>query len=201
MFEDSEVSYSYDIEMNNDESVIKYLVDTTYYDQFSAEILSVYVINKDVPIRIIESANIMAQILDRYINLKKNPYAHANLKLYDDYIKLLNINLFQKFSQVHYNHHLEIRKIELILKDCDRALTLNNIRAIYGAVNEYILYKKEVYGRQNNEDGVAFCNDIENTLLKPLLKLGYKLKSKTNVKNNPSLTNINNLSKDELKLT
>ena len=73
MFEDSEVSYAYDIEMNDDKSVIKYLIDSTYYDRFSAEVLGVYIIYNDMPMKIVKDLDKMARILTHYIYVTENP--------------------------------------------------------------------------------------------------------------------------------
>ena len=96
MFDDSDVTYSYDIEMNDDESVFKYLVDSTYYDQFSAEVLGVYVLYDDVPMKITKDLNKMARILDRYLNIEDN----TSLR-YDAVMKILSIlKLIERKDQI-----------------------------------------------------------------------------------------------------
>lgn len=181
--------------IDSNSEVTRFLVDYSYYEEFSPKVLGVYVIFDDAPIKIIEDTQIMSQVMSRFIFLSKNPHSYKNLELNDNFRELMDINLMEKFSQKHYNHHVEIRNIELILERSKKQFSLNNIKLIYNAINEYNQKKKDFYGRQNNEDGIAFCNDIEKTLLKPLKRIGYKLNSKPTKDKE-----INSLSKNELKL-
>ena len=86
----------------------------------------------------------MSQILDHYLFISKNPdfnndkendYQHD--KLINDLTDLLNINLFEKFSQKHYNHHPEIRDIELMLQDASNEISIKSIKNIYNVINNY----------------------------------------------------------------
>ena len=165
---------------DNQGEVAKYLVDSTYYDQFSAEVLGIYVLYDEVPMKIYEDTNKMAQMLHQYLRIKQNPNFN------NTFSELQRINLFNKFSQKHFNHHTELRDIDWMLSDDKKTP-----KALYDSINQYIERKKNFYVRQNNEDGVAFCNDIEKTILKPLIKvIGNGLNEK----------DISSLNKNELKL-
>lgn len=184
----------------NHQRSINYLVDHSYYEEFSAEVLGVYVINDYVPVQIIEDTYRMSQILDHYLYISKNPHANSekNKVLTRNYSDLLNINLFEKFSQKHYNHHPEIRDIELMLEGSSKKLSINSIKNTYSIINNYNQRKKDFYSRQNNSEGVDFCHDIEKTILKPLREIGYKLKT-VSIKDILE-KDINSLDKNELKL-
>ena len=192
----------------NNQRSINYLVDYSYYEEFSAEVLGVYIINDYVPVQILEDTYRMSQILNHYLYISKNPdfnndkendYQHD--KLINDLTDLLNVNLFEKFSQKHYNHHSEIRDIELMLEDGSKKLSINSIKNTYNKINEYNQRKKDFYSRQNNSGGVAFCYDIQNTILNPLRGIGYRLMKPKSVSTEDVLEkDINSLSKKELKL-
>lgn len=192
---------------DNYQRSINYLVDYSYYEEFSAEVLGVYVINDSVPVQILENTYRMSQILDHYLYISKNPNFNKDKvkdkdRLSNDLSDLLNLDLFEKFSQKHYNHHPEIRDIELILEGSSKKLSINSIKNTYRIINDYNERKKNFYSRQNNSDGVAFCYDIENTILKPLRGIGYKLNPKHESVSVKDILekDINSLNKKELKL-
>lgn len=199
LFEENEVSYAYDVEMHTDKSVIKYLVDTSYYERFSADVLGIYVLSSEVPMPILEYTHNMAQILNRFIELKTTTTnKDKQLMLRREFQKVLDINLFEKFSQKYENHHPEIRDISFMLKGGD----FNNIKYLYTSINDYIKRKKDFYSRQNNESAVEFCYDIEKTVLKPIKKIAYRIKNpKVNNGDNFSDKAISNLNMIELKTT
>ena len=157
--------------------VEKYLVDYSYLKEFSPEILGVYVIKGDIPMKIMEDTHTMGQILGRYVVTRSKAQS-------SEYDKLISENLFNKFSHKHYNYHTELRDLDLIIRD-----NKNNLNKLYYKLNEFILKKKDFYLRQNNHDGVAFCNEIEKTVLKILLKLIH----------NDEDREISSMSKIELK--
>ena len=107
---DSKVSYPYDIEMNYDESVEKYLVDSSYYDQFSAEVLGVYIMYNNIPMRITKDLNKMARILDHYINLSGSNLENENNRMIK-FKEIISIDVFNKFCHKYINNHTEMRDI------------------------------------------------------------------------------------------
>lgn len=204
LFEENQVSYAYDVEVHTDKSVIKYLVDTSYYERFSADVLGIYVLSSEVPMPILEYTHNMAQILNRFIELKttttnKDKDKDKQLMLRREFHKVLNINLFERFSKKYENHHPEIRDISYMLKGGD----FNNIKYLYTSINDYIKRKKDFYSRQNNESAVEFCYDIEKTVLKPIKKIAYNMKKKPKVNNGDNFGDkaISNLNMIELKAT
>ena len=196
MFDDSDVSYSYDVEMNDNESVFKYLVDSTYYDQFSAEVLGIYIIYNDVPMKITKDLDKMARILDRYLNIELNKGDNSNNVKNDTLAKILNINLSEKFSKKYLNHQTEIRDIQFKLDGSSKELSRKNITNIYNSINDYLKRKKDFYVRQRNDEGIAFCNQIEKSILIPLERIAAKL----GVRSNYKTIAIKGLNKKELKL-
>lgn len=170
---DSKVSYPYDIEMNDDEYVIKYLADCSYYDQFSAEVVGIYVINKDVPMKIDGDLEEMAKILDHYINLKKDTnlskiVGYGEQVEVDNFKKIVNVDVFAKFCHKYLNNHTEMRHINLILSNTNKYEERYNLNH---KIENYIKKKKEFYLRQNNKEGISFCNEIEKLILNPLGKI------------------------------
>jgi hypothetical protein len=165
MFDDSEISYSYDIEMNNDESVIKYLVDSTFYDQFSAEVLGVYIIYGGIPIIMTKELNQMAQILDHYIYLESSPPITKTKSDIKSLIKTLSIYLDEQLRKRYQDHHTQIREIHLIFKDATDSNIFGTVKSIESLIDK----KKKYYLRQNNEVGISFCNAIQKKILKPLV--------------------------------
>jgi hypothetical protein len=202
MFDDSEVSYSYDIEMNDDESIFRYLVDSTYYDQFSAEVLGVYIIYDDMPMKIVKDLDKMARILDRYLNLKlnKGDRDNSNNVKNDALAKVLNINLSEKFSKKYMDNNNEIRDIQFRLNGSSKELSGKNIKQIHNSISDYLKRRRDFYIRQNNYDGIAFCNQIEKSILIPLERIAAKLVPKVGVRSNYKTIAIKGLNKKELKL-
>lgn len=147
---------------SNESEVEIYFVDYSNFEQFSPEIVGIYVIDDYVPDQISDLAYNMAQLLNQYLFIRENSYADSTLD------KLLNIDLFSKFSQKHYNYHTEIRNVQLMLNDSKK-----NIKNRYSLINKYILKREEYYGRQNNKEGIDFCKDIQKFLLKPMSE-GFK---------------------------
>lgn len=198
MFDDSDVSYSYNIEMNNDESIIKYFVDTSYYDKFLPEVLGVYIMYGGIPISITKDLRRMNEILDHYIDLRegsfqpkinslKNPEME-NLK------KITKVGILNKFSHKYLNNHTEMRAIDIILTDRTRYKDINSIK---NKIENYIFEKKGLYLVQNNKEGVKFCEEIERYLLKPLARASVS--QETHI-NNTTDRPIKSLSKEELNI-
>lgn len=163
----------------DDNKYDKYFVDYTYLAEFNPNILGIYVLNDDIPIKIMEDSNKMAQILGRYIFLRDDINYRSKID------ELLSINFFNKFSQKHFNHFTELRDLDLIKRDNG-----NNADILYYKINEFITKKKDFYERQYNSHGIAFCDDIEKSFLKPLYKINKSDFSKKEIKH---------LSKSELK--
>ena len=172
-------SFSLYSESINENKIEKYIVDYSYLKQFHPHIIGIYVIDGDIPPKITEDIYRMSEILNRYINSKN---------ISSEYEILLDINLFNKFSDKHYNHHTELRDLELIKRDYK-----NNKLALFNQVDKFITKKKDFYIRQNNYGGITFCNDIEKTFLKPLNKFIKDESVNINMKE------ISSLSKSELK--
>lgn len=203
IFDGSEVSYSYDLEMNNDESIIKYFVDSTYYDKYLAEVIGVYIIYNGIPMSISKDLRKMNQILDHYINLR-NGSIQPKLTNEDSEInrlkdremekleKIAKVGIFNKFSNKYQNNHIEMRDIDLFLTDRTRYKDINSIKK---NIENYIYKKKGFYLRQNNKDGVKFCEEIERYVLKPLSMITQK--TYTNVTIEKPLKSS---SKEELKI-
>lgn len=180
---------------DNQGEVAKYLVDSTYYDQFSAEVLGIYVLYDEVPMKIYEDTNKMAQILSRFISLKDNTNTKSD-SLLKEFNTIKKTKLYNRFSQKHMNHHTELRDIGWMLADNKKTP-----KALYNSINQYIERKKDFYARQNNEDGVSFCNDIEKTILKPMIKVIKKIDSKKiKISEDYNKKQISSLNKKELKL-
>jgi hypothetical protein len=180
---------------DNNSEVEKYLVDSTYYDQFSSEVLGIYVLYDEVPIKIYEDTNKMAQILSRFISLKDNTNTKI-VSLPKEFNTIKKTKLFNRFSQKHMNHHIELRDIDWMLAD-DKKMP----KALYDSLNQYIKKKKEYFARQNNEDAEAFFTDIEKTILKPLIKVIQKIESqKIKIREDYNKQQISSLNKKELKL-
>lgn len=190
MFEDNEVSYAYDIQMNKDDSIIKYLVDSTYYDQFSAEILGVYIIYDDIPKRINKDLIRMAEILDHYINLSS-----SNQKNYQKikFKEIISTDVIEEFSSKYIDNYPEMRDINLLLRNVDDYREISNL---FNKLENYINKKKDFYHRQNNKEGISFCKEIEKTILNPLAKINAPTKADVNLSKKP----IKTLSKKELKI-
>ena len=185
------------------QSVVQYFVDYSYYEEYSAELLGVYAINDDVPQQILEDTYRMSQILSHYLFLSKNPNFNNNNeigKLSEDFSEILSEDLFKKFAQKHYNNQSEIRDIGLILHSCNRKLTLQNIRIAHNKVSNYNQKKKDFFSRQNNDDGVNFCYDIENTTLKQLKVIENKYKGMILSTEDILESDIRTLSKKDLKI-
>jgi hypothetical protein len=180
---------------DNNSEVEKYLVDSTYYDQFSSEVLGIYVLYDEVPIKIYEDTNKMAQILSRFISLKDNTNTKI-VSLPKEFNTIKKTKLFNRFSQKHMNHHIELRDIDWMLADDKKTP-----KALYDSLNQYIKKKKEYFARQNNEDAEAFFTDIEKTILKPLIKVIQKIESqKIKIREDYNKQQISSLNKKELKL-
>ena len=168
----------------SDVGVEKFMLDSSYYDNFSPEVIGVYVIDDEVPFKITEDIDKMARIVGQIIYLRNNPNTNSYISEFIiaeveyDLEKLLSLDLFEEFSEKHNNHHIEIRDIELLLEEIERGnltISLDNIRLIYSSINKYVGRKKDFYIRQNNQQGIDFVLDIEKTILIPLRKMGHKL--------------------------
>ena len=191
-----EVLYSYEFEMNTNESVVKYLVDTSYYDQFSAEIKGVYIFYKDLPKSIGKDIFEMARILDRYISLKIGENSlDANNKQLQALKEILNINLINKYSEKFSNNTSELRYLNELLR---KVKSPNEIELLYDKVNRYISQKEDFYGRQSNKEGVAFCKVIKKDILKPLYELIRNVSDP--ISKNYGNKSYKRLNKSELKL-
>ena len=212
MFDDSDVSYSYNIEMNNDESIIKYFVDTSYYDKFLPEVLGVYIIYGGIPISITKDLRRMNQILDHYINLREGSFQPKQHKLtyesakinkmkkreMEKLKKITKVGIFNKFSHKYLNNHSEMRAIDIILTDRTRYKDINSIK---NKIENYIYEKKGLYLSQNNKDGVKFCEEMEKQVLEPLAIITQKTNTtyrtdRTDRTDKP----LNSLSKEELNI-
>ena len=189
--------------MNNDESSVKYLVDSSYYDQFSAEILGVYCFYDDIPLRIWNDLNTMAQILNRYIYLKGykeeerklSQLNHSeNLKRFK---KIVSIDVFTEFCNEYLDNHSDMRDINIILKNHTSFI---EIQSLHDKLRTYINKKKEFYFKQNYNNGILFCREIEDIIIKPLDRLIRKTKISNLQKINLEERHINSLNKEELKL-
>lgn len=197
IFEDNEVSHAYDLEMNADESVIKYFVDTSYYDQFSAEVLGVYILYNEIPLSILKDTKSMTKILKRYLevfvtnnDLDNKGYKHFN--------EIISINLFERYSNKYESNHSEIRHIQWILERGKKEFSRKNVIDLYNAINQYNQQKKDFYVRQNNYRGIAFCDEIQKVILNPLAALFSSPKVK--IRENYLNSDITSLNKEELKL-
>ena len=203
IFDGSEVSYSYDLEMNNDESIIKYFVDSTYYDKYLAEVIGVYIIYNGIPMSISKDLRRMNQILNHYINLRTGSFEpkliYEDSKIeklknreMENLKKIANVGVFNKFSHKYHNNHIEMRDIDLFLTNKTR---YKDIHSIKKNIENYIYKKKGFYLRQNNTDGVKFCEEIERYVLKPLSIITQKTYT-----NDTSEKPLKSLSKEELKI-
>ena len=151
-------SFSLNAVTQNEYEIENYFIDYSCFEEFSPQVLGLYVIEGDVPIKILEDTYSMAEILKHYIQClngfeKRNP---VNDEINDKIDKLLNTNLFQKFSDKHYNHHAELRDIRLTI-----TANKHNIYNLHYKLNEFITKKNNFYVRQNNFDAIAFCDDIK----------------------------------------
>ncbi|MFL2826082.1 MAG: hypothetical protein ACJZ8T_03305 [Coraliomargaritaceae bacterium] len=212
MFDDSDVTYSYDIEMNDDESVFKYLVDSTYYDQFSAKVLGVYIIYNDVPMKITKDLNKMARILKHYIFLNENPNyglsANDNefslTKAKSTFDKIIQTErLFSLTSNRFLNQAADARDFSRILeKHYD--FTAKGIAEMQSSLT--IIYKRKIalYTRQNNKQGLEFCKEVNKGYIVPLSKLVKQLddynKPQTPIRKNFKKFAIERLNIEELKI-
>ena len=194
MINNSEVSYPYDIEINKDDSVIKYLVDSTYYDRFSTEVLGVYVINNNIPMRITKDLKKMAKILDRYIDLSSsNQIIDTNDTQMNKFKEIISTDIFHKYSKKYMNNHSEMRDINRLLRNTNDYKEITNL---FNKLENYINKKKDLYHRQNNKDGISFCKEIKKTILNPLAKIN----SVENITDEIFEKSIKRLSKRELKI-
>lgn len=220
MFDGSEVPYSYDIQINKDDSVIKYLVDSTYYDQFSAEVIGVYILYNDIPVRITKDLKKMAEILDHYIFLKENPnYKIPKLKknLFSLEIAKYKFNeirkshkLFQITSQEFLNQEADARELARILeKHYD--FTTKGVSELYSSLEKYLNKKLDFYTRQNNKAGLQFCYLAKKMYLAPvqMLKIELEENDKFNqnqyhnystIRDDYKKLAVKGLNKEELKL-
>ena len=119
-----------------------------------------------------EDTYIMAEIINHYLYLKENPHANFNLPLKDKFTELITTNIFEKYANRHYNHHTELRDLQLILSNSSNEFTLNNIRSIYDSLHAFISKKEKYYSRQNNQDGM-YCHDMNKVILMPIKRIGY----------------------------
>jgi len=155
-------SFLLNADTKNEYEIKNYFIDYSYLKEFSPRILGIYVIKGDIPIKIVEDTHIMSQILSRYIVTRFTGSKTQS----SEYEKLISEKLFNKFSHKHYNYHTELRDLDLIIRD-----NQNDANILYLRINEFVSKKRDFYLRQNNHDGVTFCNDIEKNVLKILLKL------------------------------
>ena len=210
MFDGSEVPYSYDIQLNKDNSVIKYLVDSTYYYRFSAEGMGVYVIYNDIPVTITKDLKRMTEILDHYAFLienpnyivsKKNPFSLEEAKHNFNEIRKSH-QLFRITSQKFLNQEADARDLARILeKQYD--FTTKGITKLYLSLEKYLNKKLDLYTRQNNKAGLQFCYLTERMYLTPLLKLKLELEENEKfsiVRDDYKKLAIKRLNKEELKL-
>ena len=191
MFDQSEISYSYDIEMNNDTSIIKYHVDSSYYDQFSAEVLGVYIIHRDVPTQIFVDLKKMAQILDRYINLSSSYDFDKEITRFN---LVISTDVFNQFSHKYINNHPELRDINRILKS---VTNYKDSLSLFYELDGYINKKRSLYKEQNNKEGISFCNEIEKTIIRPLVTIISSIERKNKTIDQ---WKIGSLNKRELKI-
>ena len=225
MFEDSVVPYSYDIEMNNDDDVIKYLVDSTYYDQFSVEILGVYVMYNDIPIRISKDLKRMAEVLDHYIFLRQNPnykipklepkksrYSYQAVKFKFNQIKKTH-QLFQLTSQDFHNQEADARELSVILQKHNDFST-NGLSELHLSIGNFLNRKTDFYTRQNDRVALKFCDLIRARYLYPIQNILNQLtdieetnkfnqhleEQHSNLRGNFKKLGIKGLNKDELKV-
>ena len=217
IFDDSEVSYSYNIEMNDDKSVIKYLVDSTYYEQFSAEVLGVYILYNDIPVRISKDLKRMTEILEHYIFLKENPnykipkknnpFSYENAKYTFNQIRKSN-QLFQITAQEFTNQEADARDLSRILEKHYDFTTIG-LTKLHSSLEEYLDRKISLYTIQNNKSGLGFCNSVQRIYLSPIWRLKLKLEENdefnrnqkdSTIRVNYKKLGIRGLNKDELKL-
>ena len=178
----------------------RFLIDFSYYEKFSGEVLGLYVVKGDVSPKISEDTYIMAEIINHYLYLKENPHANFNLPLKDKFTELITTNIFEKYANRHYNHHTELRDLQLILSNSSNEFTLNNIRSIYDSLHAFISKKEKYYSRQNNQDGMYFCDDMNKVILMPIKRIGYELGSDKSSTTDFSYRSIDSLNLQEFKL-
>jgi hypothetical protein len=218
MFDDSEVSYSYDIEMSDDDSVIKYLVDTTFYDQFSAEVLGVYVLYDDVPMKITKEVDKLARILTHYIYVTENPKykipreeprKKISLKELQGVLnKTLDTKQLMSLVQNEYlNHTPDARSIIHILKANGNTLTIDNLEKLYASLESYLDSKIALYVERNNKQSVKFFITVKRLYLTPIGKILLSLKeyyepiiAVSPIRDKYETLAIKGLNKKELKL-
>ena len=138
----------------------RYLVETSFYDKYKPKILGIYVIDDDVPLKISEDVHRMGQIFSHIIRIRTESNKDSKID------NLLNINLFKRFSHIHFNYHTELRDLQLLIRE-----NKTRPKVLYSRISEYLNKKNDYYIRQNNHEGISFCNDIKNTVLNPLYKL------------------------------